>query len=105
MSNFPSIEEFDSGQVTATKLEDASDDMDLFHSAQDDFLAREQAVLGDDADFFQSARNTSPPSQGEAAFFGGNQGIQPPLWFRVLMNPDEDVHEFETSFPAIETTV
>lgn len=29
----------------------------------------------------------------------------PPLWYRVLMNSDEDVHEFETSFPAIETTV
>jgi Clathrin light chain len=42
MSKFPSIEEFDSGQITATKLDD-------------DFLRREQAVLGDDAAFFQSA--------------------------------------------------
>ena len=75
MSNFPSIEEFDSGQVTVTKVEDGNDDMDLLSSAQDDFLAREQAVLGDDADFFQSARNTSPPSRGEAAFFGSNQGM------------------------------
>jgi hypothetical protein len=105
MSNFPSIEEFDSGQVTATKLEDASDDMDLFHSAQDDFLAREQAVLGDDAQFFQYP----PPAPGEAAFFAGdNQGPLPPLPispFKVSDVSDEDVHEFETSFPPIGSTV
>ena len=72
MSNFPSIEEFDSGHVTATRLEDGKeDDMGLLDSAQDDFLAREQAILGDDAEFFQS---TNRPSQGEAAFFGANQG-------------------------------
>jgi hypothetical protein len=76
MSNFPSIEEFDSGQVTVTRLEDGKDDMNLLDSAQSDFLAREQAVLGNDADFFQSAGNTSLPSHGEAAFFGGNEGIQ-----------------------------
>jgi len=70
MSNFPSIEEFDSGQITATKVEDAPEDDALFHSAEDDFLAREQAVLGDDAAFFQSAGgSTSPPAQGGAAFF------------------------------------
>jgi len=76
MSNFPSIEEFDGGQVTATRPEDGDDDNgDLLDSAQDDFLAREQAILGDDADFFQSsARNTASPPSGEAAFFGGNQG-------------------------------
>ena len=71
MSNFPSIEEFDSGQVTATRLEDGKeDDMDFLDSAQNDFLAREQAILGDDAGFFQS---TDIPSQ-QAAFFGGSQG-------------------------------
>jgi Clathrin light chain len=75
MSNFPSIEEFDSGRVTAVKLEDGDASNDLLDSAEDDFLAREQAILGDDAEFFQSATNTtSPPTQGEAAFFGGGQG-------------------------------
>jgi len=70
MSNFPSIEEFDSGQVTATRLEDA-DDTGGLHAGESNFLAREQAVLGDDAQFFQP-----PPSQGEQAFFaGGNEGI------------------------------
>lgn len=77
MSNFPSIEEFDGGQIHATKLEDGGDSGDLLDSAQDDFLAREQAVLGDDAEFFQSARNTSSsPNQGQAAFFGGEQGLR-----------------------------
>ena len=76
MSNFPSIEEFDSGQIHATKLEDEDDSGNLLDSAQDDFLAREQAVLGDDAAFFQSARNTSAsPNQGQAAFFAGGQGL------------------------------
>jgi len=74
MSNFPSIEEFDSGRVTATKLEDIEDEGDHFQSAKDDFLAREQAVLGDDAVFFQSAGNTtSPPAQGGAAFFDAGE--------------------------------
>ena len=73
MSNFPSIEEFDSGHVTATKVEDTGDN--LLDSAEDDFLAREQAVLGDDADFFQSGgTTTSPPTQGGAAFFDENHG-------------------------------
>ena len=71
MSKFPSIEEFDSGQVTATKIEDVEDEGDLFGSTQSNFLAREQALLGDDAEFFTS----SAPTQGtEAAFLGGGQG-------------------------------
>jgi hypothetical protein len=85
MSNFPSIEEFDSGQIHATKLEDGDDSGDLLDSAQDDFLAREQAVLGDDAEFFQSAATTSSsPNQGQASFFGGEQGLRPSS-MRLLM--------------------
>ena len=74
MSNFPSIEEFDSGHITATKLED--NDTDLLNSPQDDLFAREQAALGDDADFFQSGQGVS---QGEAAFFDGPQGVRHPI--------------------------
>lgn len=73
MSNFPSIEEFDSGITEARKFEDG--DGNLIDSAQEDFLAREQAVLGDDADFFQSASVTAPvQEEGEAAFFQSGQG-------------------------------
>ena len=72
MSNFPSIEEFDSGQVTATRIDYADDGIDLLDSAQSDFLAREQAVLGEDAEFFQAAAlPTSQPAQGGAALYGG----------------------------------
>lgn len=72
MSHFPSIEEFDGGQVTATRVEDAGDAGDLLDAGTSSVLAREQAVLGDDAQFFQA---TSTP-QGEAAFFGGgDQGF------------------------------
>ena len=75
MSNFPSIEEFDSGITEARKFEDG--DNSLIGSAQEDFLAREQAVLGNDADFFQSTSLTSPPQLGgEAALPGGVQGAQ-----------------------------
>ena len=78
MSNFPSIEEFDSGQVTATRLEDA-DDTGGLHAGESNFLAREQAVLGDDAQFFQP-----PPSQGEQAFFaGGNEGLASPVHLSI----------------------
>jgi len=78
MSNFPSIEEFDSGQVTATRLEDVDDTGNLLDAGESNFLAREQAVLGDDAQFFQPL-----PSQGEQTFFaGGNEGLISPvhLW-------------------------
>jgi hypothetical protein len=102
MSNFPSIEEFDSGHVTATKAEDTGDN--LLDSAEDDFLAREQAVLGDDADFFQSGgTTTSPPTQGGAAFLDENHGNVLSLW--VVNLSDEDIHEFETSFPSLQTNV
>jgi hypothetical protein len=101
MSNFPSIEEFDSGHVIATRVEDGKDDMDLFDSAPKDFLAREQAILGDDAEFFQA---TNTPSQ-QAAFFGGNQGRNILYVDAGADDSDEDIHEFETSFPSIETTV
>lgn len=76
MSNFPSIEEFDSGRVTATRIEDVNDDADLLDSAQKDFLAREQAILGEDAQFFQTEGLTgSQPTQGEAEFYGANDCI------------------------------
>lgn len=84
MSNFPSIEEFDSGQVIATTIEDGGD-VDFFDTAQSDFLAREQAILGDDANFFQPTANTAPQSQGEAAFFGGEQGIHNAV-YGILIN-------------------
>jgi Clathrin light chain len=75
-TNFPSIEEFDSGVIMATKVEDADDDNDLLNSGGDDFLAREQAILGADAQFFQSGvTNTSSPTQGEASFFGNAGGV------------------------------
>jgi hypothetical protein len=104
MSNFPSIEELDSGRMTATKVEDADDGHDLLDSAQDNFLAREQAVLGDDADFFQSGGTTSsPPAQGEASFFDGGNGTV--FIVCIRWRSDEEVHEFESSFPALETSV
>jgi hypothetical protein len=74
MSKFPSIEEFDSGQVTATKLEDLPDE-DFIGSTENDLFTREQEVLGNDADFFQAGGDlASPTCAGDAAFFGGEPG-------------------------------
>jgi Clathrin light chain len=75
MSNFPSIEEFDSGQVTATRLEDAGDGNGLLDTGESDFFAHEKAVLGEDAEFFQGPSGSFPPTQGETSFFGGGQGF------------------------------
>lgn len=47
MADFPSIEEFDAGQTT-TNVNGNSNTNDM------DFLAREKAALGGEADFFGS---------------------------------------------------
>ena len=71
MSKFPSIEEFDSGQITATRIEDV-DENGLNDSAANDFLSREQAILGNDTAIFQ--QYVPPPSQGEEVIFGSGKG-------------------------------
>lgn len=65
----------------------------------DDFLARERALLGDDASQFASAGDNSATVQdgndgdllgGGESYDGGNQG-------------GEEITEFESSFPAVDT--
>ena len=65
--------------------------------AHDDFLARERAALGDDADQFGSAPTTLQAADddllggGDGGTYGGNQ------------TGGEEISEFESSFPAMDT--
>ncbi|EPE09468.1 clathrin light chain [Ophiostoma piceae UAMH 11346] len=75
---FPSLEDFDSG--AQTEVQDAGADL-----SADDFLARERAILGDDANQF-----TTP---GDNAAFDDN----------LLGGGDAETAQFESSFPDLAT--
>lgn len=58
----------------------------------DDFLSREKALLGDDADQFTTGNdNAAFVEDGDDDLLGGG------------IDGGEDVDEFESSFPAIDT--
>jgi len=82
---FPSLEEFDSGTATEPK-----GDSGFETAAADDFLSREKALLGDDANQFATGNdNAAFVEDGDDDLLGGGGG--------------EEVTEFESSFPAIDT--
>lgn len=59
----------------------------------DDFLSREKALLGDDANQFSTGNDHAAfvEDDGDNDLLGGGGGM------------DEEVTEFESSFPAIDT--
>ena len=69
-------------------------------NVNDDFLTRERAALGDDADFFTSANdNTVSANVQEEDLLGGDySGGQ-----HEGHNTGEEITEFESSFPAVNT--
>lgn len=75
---FPSLEDFDSG--AQTEIQDAGD------ASTDDFLARERALLGDDANQF-----TTP---GDSAAFTDDN---------LLGGDDAEAAQFESNFPDLAT--
>ncbi|KAL2064333.1 hypothetical protein VTL71DRAFT_4827 [Oculimacula yallundae] len=80
---FPSLEEFDSGAQTETQGSSGFEG--------DDFLSREKALLGDDADQFATGNdNSAYVEDGNDDLLGGGGG-------------NEQVQEFESSFPSIDT--
>ncbi|KUJ19490.1 uncharacterized protein LY89DRAFT_683312 [Mollisia scopiformis] len=80
---FPSLEEFDSGAQTEAQGDDLMGD---------DFLSREKALLGDDANQFSTGHDHAAFVQdGDDDLLGGGGGN------------DEEVTEFESSFPAIDS--
>lgn len=64
----------------------------------DDFLSRERALLGDDADQFASSNDKlATVEDGEDDMLGGDSSFQPSAG-------GEEMLGFESSFPAIDTT-
>ncbi|PSS28185.1 hypothetical protein M430DRAFT_24543 [Amorphotheca resinae ATCC 22711] len=86
---FPSLEEFDSGAQT-----EAKEDSGFEPAGADDFLSREKALLGDDADQFATGDDN-------AAFLDG--GDDDLLGGGGREGGNDEVTEFESSFPAIDT--
>ncbi|KAH9219778.1 clathrin light chain [Leptodontidium sp. 2 PMI_412] len=83
---FPSLEEFDSGAQTEAQGSSGFEG--------DDFLSREKALLGDDANQFSTGNdNSAYVEDGDDDLLGGGGGS----------GGNEEVTEFESSFPAIDT--
>jgi hypothetical protein len=85
---FPSLEEFDSGAQTETQGDSS---FDSTTAAGDDFLTREKALLGDDANQFTSGDDNAAFVNDDDDLLGGGNG------------GGVEVTEFESSFPAIDT--
>ncbi|KAF7196335.1 Clathrin light chain [Pseudocercospora fuligena] len=93
---FPSLEEFDEGKTEATGAS-ALDGVD----EPSDFLARERAALGDDAEMFttsaDNAATVADVDEDDDDLLGGGGGGSAPA------NGDM-MGDFESSFPAVDTS-
>ncbi|OJJ44104.1 hypothetical protein ASPZODRAFT_72233 [Penicilliopsis zonata CBS 506.65] len=90
---FPSLEDFSEGQTEVVEISGASD--------ADDFLARERAALGEDADQFATPQDHVATAQSQNALdddlLGGSMGAP-------IETAAADSTAFESSFPAIDTS-
>ncbi len=67
-------------------------------TADDDFLARERAMLGDDANLFStSSDNAATVEDGDDDLLGGSDS------HGGGQGGGEEIDEFESSFPAMDT--
>ncbi|EME84687.1 uncharacterized protein MYCFIDRAFT_152903 [Pseudocercospora fijiensis CIRAD86] len=93
---FPSLEDFDEGKTEATGAS-ALDGVD----EPSDFLARERAALGDDAEMFttsaDNAATVANVAEDDDDLLGGGGGGSAPA------NGDM-MGDFESSFPAVDTS-
>ncbi|EON65605.1 hypothetical protein W97_04843 [Coniosporium apollinis CBS 100218] len=91
---FPSLDEIDAGQTSARG--DANFDLVDDSGNTDDFLARERAALGDDANQFASGndKGTTVEDAGDDDLLGGD--------YQDAAG-GEEMSGFESSFPAIDT--
>lgn len=118
---FPSLDEIDAGAYscllrifiagpanslpgqTEVKGGDASFDALADTTEPSDFLSRERALLGDDADQFSSPADTNlattvQDGDDDDDLLGGDFQAAPPV------HSGDDMGDFETSFPAIDTS-
>ncbi|KAF2868181.1 clathrin light chain [Massariosphaeria phaeospora] len=91
---FPSLDEIDAGQ-TQTRGDANFDLVEGATDGGDDFLSRERALLGDDADQFT---NHATVEDGDDDLLGGGGNTS------QTNAGGEDMMGFEDSFPAIDTT-
>ena len=84
-----------------TELKSNTDDIDVL-GGDDDFLARERAALGDDADLFtgpgDSAMHQSQSNAAEEDLLGGDDS------FGSTNLGSGETKQFGSSFPALDTT-
>ncbi|KAL4788303.1 clathrin light chain [Aspergillus varians] len=83
---FPSLEDFSAGQTEAIETNGTD---------ADDFLARERALLGDDADQFATAQDVASTDVNNDELLGGPEEAQ--------VGAGPEVSGFESSFPALDT--
>ncbi|RMZ80995.1 hypothetical protein DV738_g2520, partial [Chaetothyriales sp. CBS 135597] len=94
---FPSIEDIDAGE-TAIRADAPSGN----------FLERERAVLGDDADLFDTTNTTTTAAarveddQDDLLGGGLSEDVSAPV-AAVSATKDDDINGFESAFPAIDT--
>ncbi|KAI9799971.1 MAG: hypothetical protein M1825_004342 [Sarcosagium campestre] len=95
---FPSIEELSGGQTEAKNESNLSLGED---SSKQDFLTREKAALGDDANQFAGSSDSFKPSatveDGDDDLLGGNGDL-----IGGNGTGGGEVSEFESSFPALD---
>ncbi|KAF2649729.1 clathrin light chain [Lophiostoma macrostomum CBS 122681] len=93
---FPSLDDFDAGQTEARG--DANFDLVGGSTDADDFLTREQAILGDDAKQFSTPGDKLATVEDDDDLLGGGDTS-----FQANVGGQE-ISGFESSFPAIDTT-
>ncbi|EMC94057.1 hypothetical protein BAUCODRAFT_94132 [Baudoinia panamericana UAMH 10762] len=101
---FPSLDDFDAGQTEAQ----GQPTLDALESSEpSDFLARERAALGDDAQQFASpADNTATVADGDDDddLLGGGDSSAPSHTHHTNGAAEDDMMgDFESSFPAVDT--
>ncbi|KAI4133281.1 MAG: hypothetical protein LQ338_000339 [Usnochroma carphineum] len=90
---FPSLEEFGDGQTEPNSNGATNGGLD-----GDDFLSRERALLGDDANQFASANdNAATVEDGDDDLLGGGDS------YDGGQAGGQEISQFESSFPAMDT--
>ena len=84
--------------IADQKAPPVSDGAPTIDGADDDFLARERAALGDDAALFASSSdNAATVQDGEDDLLGGGGN------YNEAKQGGEEITEFESSYPAVNT--
>ncbi|KAG8531382.1 uncharacterized protein KY384_003011 [Bacidia gigantensis] len=91
---FPSLDDFSEGQTGPV----SNGHVDTNGTADDDFLARERAALGDDAAQFTTAGDKTATIQDDEDDLLGGGGVSD-----GFQGGGEEITEFESSFPSVDT--